>query len=92
MNELLFTDDEIAIIREAARIVWDRMVEHFGDEAVVEETPEDIWPEDVIHMVAHDRDVEDLLEDQGHGDLAERFSGLEPEEVINLLLPEFNIQ
>lgn len=93
-----FSDDEITTIRAAARVVYERLIKEYTAELAAEVSiysfavlPE-ITIENIVESVAWDTDVEDVLESWGKGDLADLFAELRPEEVMELLAPEFNVQ
>jgi len=84
-----FTDDEVTTIWSAARDVWNRMALDLMPGSNPGLPLSDHTAEEVIQAIASDLDIENTLHDWGHEDLAERFSDLEPEEIIELLEPEF---
>lgn len=86
-----FTDDEVTTIWSAARSVWNRMAFDLMPESDPSLSLADHTAEEVIIAIASDDDIENTLKDWGHDDLAESFAELEPEEVIQLLEPEFSL-
>jgi len=92
MGNTNFTEDEVSIIRSAARVAWTKMSAEYKDTVEEEDECGDITTMEIIHAVAMFDDIGIILCQQGHCDLAGRFSELDADEIEALLLPEFNLQ